>query len=441
MSKKKVHYRCSECGALTLTMLGRCPTCSAWGSIVVESEPQTSVHKENASPVSIVNVPIQTKTPSNIPELDRVLGGGWTPGGVLLLGGEPGVGKSTLLLQACHNMAQNGHRVLYISGEESAGQISLRAQRIKASHEGVHLICEQELEVALQEASQYEFIVLDSVQAFRIADENGWAGSPTQVRAVTGRAIEIAKKYSIPMVLVGHITKQGQIAGPKLLEHMVDIVLHFSGDRNSVTRLLRAEKNRYGSTEEIGIFEMSTGGLLPVLDPSHLYWEKGAVSVPGVALSAIVNGSRAMIAEIQSLSCNTPFPYPKRTSRGIEVNRIQLLLAVLERHCGIASRSHDVYINVATGLTIDDPAADLAICMALASSILNSPLPTGYCYIGEIGLAGEVRPVPRTPFRLKEAALLGFTCAIVSDKDSKIESPIPLIKVSSIRNTVERILK
>ena len=442
MKKPMTRYECSECGSISLTMMGRCPACAAWGSMVEEkitvSSPSSAVR---AVPISVVDIPSQKRIPSGIQELDRVLGGGWVPGGVVLLGGEPGVGKSTLLLQVCCAMAQEGHRVLYISGEESSGQLALRAHRIGAVREGIDFICQQDFLSILEDAKEYAFIVLDSVQAFRLPDESGWMGSPNQVRNVASRAAEVSKKFQIPLVLVGHITKQGQIAGPKLLEHMVDVVLLFSGDRNSLNRLLRAEKNRYGSTEELGIFEMSAEGLTPVADPSRLYWNGHVSAVPGMALTVTLEGSRPLIAEIQALTCATPFPYPKRTSRGIEVNRLQLLLAVLERRCGLSSRNQDVYVNVAAGLSIDDPAADLAVCAALASSLKDHALAEDCCFIGEVGLGGEIRPTPRTGLRLREAARLGFKCAIVSKREKESDDSIRIIGVESIREVFERIFK
>jgi DNA repair protein RadA/Sms len=397
-----------------------------------------------ASPISSVSVVPEERIPSGIDELDRVLGGGWIRGGVVLLGGEPGVGKSTLLLQACASMASAGRRVLYISGEESAGQLALRARRLGIPTDNVDLLCETDLPVMLAAASGYEFLVIDSVQSFRLDDESGWAGSASQVRNVASMSAELSKREGIPTVMVGHITKQGQIAGPKILEHMVDVVLLFSGERSSSHRLLRAEKNRYGATDELGIFEMSERGLVPVVDPSRLYWNASFQAIAGVAIGISMEGSRPLAAEIQALSCATPFPYPKRTARGIEVNRLQLLLAVLERRCGIFSRSCDVYVNVAGGLSLQDPAADLSICAALASSLKDTPLAGDTCFIGEIGLAGEVRPASRTHLRLREASRLGFRNAVVSGReaiDAKSSRDFSIIKVSSIFQMLERLMK
>ena len=447
MAKKDIaRYKCSECGFISLTMVGKCPKCGEWGTMeedapIAMTKKGSPVVSKKAHPIRSLDVEEQERVPSGIEELDRVLGGGWVKGGVTLLGGEPGVGKSTLLLQVCAAMAKVGHKVLYISGEESAGQIVLRGKRLGLIIDGLDLLCEDDLAASLEAAEEYGFVVIDSVQAFRADDESGWAGSPNQVKGVAAMAVEMAKRCHIPTVLVGHITKQGQIAGPKLLEHLVDVVLLFSGEQNSPNRLLRAEKNRYGSTEELGIFEMSDKGLSAVLDPSGLYWSGTDLGSSGVAVSIALEGSRALAAEIQSLACATPFPYPRRTSRGIETNRLQLLLAVLERRCGILSRSSDVYLNVAGGLNLRDPSADLAVCASLASGLADIGLPSDVCFIGEVGLAGEVRPSARMLMRLKEAARLGFKRAVISRRAPKDAAPIETLRISSVREIVDMFLK
>ncbi|MDO5116042.1 MAG: DNA repair protein RadA [Synergistaceae bacterium] len=449
MAKKEISvYKCSECGYQSVTMMGKCPKCGSWGTLEAETPIAAAKNGLVASvraavPISGLEAEEQERIPSGIEELDRVLGGGWVGGGVTLLGGEPGVGKSTLLLQVCAEMAKVGNSVLYISGEESSGQLALRGRRLGLMTRGLDLLCESDLPSSLAAAERhgYKFIVIDSVQAFRADEESGWAGSPAQVKAVASMAVETAKRCGIPTVLVGHITKQGQIAGPKLLEHMVDVVLLFSGEHNSPNRLLRAEKNRYGSTEELGIFEMSEKGLSAVCDPSRLYWNGAELGSSGVAISMALEGSRALAAEIQALGCPTPFPYPKRTARGIEVSRLQLLLAVLERRCGISSRSSDVYLNVAGGLSLKDPAADLAVCAALASALADIPLPSDTCFIGEVGLAGEIRPAGRTLMRVREAARLGFKRAVISRRTPKEQYPIETLKISSLREIIDLFLK
>jgi DNA repair protein RadA/Sms len=445
VAREATKYRCSGCGYVSLTKVGRCPGCGAWGCMEEEYSPAQGAERGRSSraalPIRSLDVSEQERIPSSIDELDRVLGGGWVRGGAVLLGGEPGVGKSTLLLQVCAGMARAGRRALYISGEESAGQLALRGRRLGLLADNLDLICEDDLESALGAADGYDFMVIDSVQAFRLDSESGWAGSLNQVRAVAAMAVETAKRLLIPAVLVGHITKQGQIAGPKLLEHSVDAVLLFSGDKSSANRLLRAEKNRFGSTEELGIFEMSDKGLFAVTDPSRLYWNGTDLGSPGVAISLVLEGSRSLAAEIQALSCATPFPYPKRTARGIETNRLQLLLAVLERRCGMPSRASDVYLNVAGGLFLSDPASDLAICASLASSLADAAIPQDICFIGEVGLAGEIRPAARLHMRLKEAARLGFRRAVVSAKSSRAEAPVDVIGAASLKEALALFLR
>ncbi len=447
MAKKEMsRYRCGECGYVSLTMVGKCPGCGVWGSM--EEEAPIALTKEGrpaavkpASPLRGLDVEEQKRIPSGIEELDRVLGGGWVPGGTALLGGEPGVGKSTLLLQVCAQMARLGKKVLYLSGEESSGQLALRGRRLGLMPEGLFLLCEDDLASSLKAAEEFDFVVIDSVQAFRTDSESGWAGSPAQVRGVASMAVELAKNFHIPTVMVGHITKQGQIAGPKLLEHMVDVVLLFAGEQNSPNRLLRAEKNRFGSTDELGIFEMSEKGLSPVHDPSRLYWDGTDLGNSGVAIAMVLEGSRSLAAEIQTLACASPFPYPKRTSRGLETNRLQLLLAVLEKRCGVYSGNSDVYLNITGGLTLRDPAADLAVCLSLASTVKDIPLPSDLCFIGEVGLAGEVRPAGRTLMRLKEASRLGFKKAVISRKSPKDDYPMETVRISSLNEALKLFLK
>ncbi len=442
MAQQITKYICSECGHVTTTKTGKCPSCNSWGTFEilpeVSSSNKNSSAKKNLPNIKIINA-LEVKTPrrisTGIEEFDRVLGGGLVPGSVILIGGQPGIGKSTLLLQAAGSVAKNYNvPVLYISGEESDAQVALRASRINTASENLFLYSGSELEDALinLENNNFAFFVLDSVQAMSADNNSGWVGTVTQVRAVAQRVIDTAREKKIPAVMIGHITKDGKIAGPMMLEHMVDTVLNFSGEGYSAYRMLRAVKNRYGSTDELGIFEMLEDGLKPVTDKSGLYWNREDSAVPGVAMTIALEGNTPLAAEIQTLAAKTIFPYPRRTSRGIELNRFQLLTAVIDRRCRISTLSHDLYINVAGGLTLQDPSADLPACAAIASALKNVSLQSGTCWLGEVGLAGEVRPVTRIDLRLKEAARLGFHTAVVSSREQIKFSGIKIIRVSHI---------
>ncbi len=399
--------------------------CGSWGTLEEFNEPQKSTgsNKKSSSQkniISALNVKAPSRILTGIEEFDRVLGGGLVAGAVVLIGGQPGIGKSTLLLQAAGSVAKNLNQpVLYISGEESENQVALRAARLKIACENLFLSCGQNLNDAVEnlDDKNFVFFVLDSVQAMNCDDDSGWPGSINQVRATAQKIIDIARDKNIPAVIIGHITKDGKIAGPMLLEHMVDTVLNFSGEGYSSYRMLRAVKNRYGSTEELGIFEMNENGLSPVIDKSGLYWNRDDAAVPGVAMTIALEGNTPLAVEIQTLAARTVFQYPRRTSRGIELNRFQLLTAVVERRCNIPVNNHDLYINIAGGLHVQDPSADLASCAAIASALKNIPLTSGTCWLGEVGLAGEIRPVTRIELRLKEAARLGFNNAVISSKE------------------------
>ncbi len=370
----------------------------------------------NFSPVQVLDVAEVSRLSSQIDELDRVLGGGWVPGGVTLLAGDPGIGKSTLLLQACGAMARKGKRILYVSGEESLSQIASRARRIDALSPSLDLCAEENPDRFLTSLGNYDFLVVDSVQAMRLGEVESWPGTPTQVRESARVCIAASKAQGVPLVLIGHVTKGGAIAGPKLLEHMVDTVLTFGGDENQGLRVLRASKNRFGSTREMGLFEMRQEGLFPVDDPGLLFWNREEEGIPGVSFGIVLEGSRSFIVEIQALACETPFPYPKRATRGVDNSRVQLLLAVLEKRCGYPSQKMDMYVNVAGGLNIKDPGADLALALAMGSSLKERPLPERSCFLGEVGLAGEIRPTPQGEQRLREAFRVGFTRAYVSKR-------------------------
>ena len=432
---KITKYICSECGHITTTKTGKCPSCSSWGTLEELPDSPARSSAPRVKVISALDVTPPKRLTTGITELDRVLGGGLVPGGVVLLGGQPGIGKSTLLLQAAGSVAKNYNApVLYISGEESDAQVALRASRINTATEKLYLYSGSDLEDALRnlDGEKFAFFVLDSVQAMSADSSSGWPGTVTQVREVAQRVVDCAREKNIPAVIIGHITKDGKIAGPMMLEHMVDTVLNFSGEGYSSYRMLRAVKNRYGNTDELGIFEMSETGLVPVADKSGLYWNRDDSAVAGVAMTIALEGNTPLAAEIQTLAARTVFPYPRRTSRGIELNRFQLLTAVIDRRCGIAANNHDLYINVAGGLSLQDPSADLGACAAIASALKNIPLKSGTCWLGEVGLAGEVRPVTRIDLRLKEAARLGFRAAVVSSREQVKFGGIELVRVSHI---------
>lgn len=445
-TKIESRFQCSECGYRSSSWAGRCPGCGAWGSFteLAEDEPSSRQNRKGPKtrPISMQDVSPPRRLISGIGELDRVLGGGWVPGGVVLLGGEPGIGKSTLLLQACAAMAGPDRPVLYVSGEESPSQVALRARRLGAPTDNLHLVCDDRITPAIGNLEEYAFVVVDSVQALRADGEDGWPGTPSQVRAVAQECIEMSKKHGVPCVLVGHITKQGNIAGPKMLEHMVDVVLLFSGERTSSHRILRAVKNRYGSVDEAGIFEMGDRGLLPVADPGRLFWNAGGTPASGVALTVALEGSRPLVAEVQALACPTPYPYPKRTASGVEVNRLQLLLAVLEKRCGMSCRTSDVYVNVAGGFQIRDTGADLALCVALASSVGDFSLDGNCCFLGEVGLAGEVRPCGRSGQRVREARRMGFRKVVLSTGErDEFPADMEVIRVGELRQALKVVRK
>ena len=447
MAKAARRYQCQECGFQAPYESGKCPACGAWGSME-EMAPEVKASRGSSgattgpvrlSSEQIISIQPPQRIQSGIGELDRVLGGGFVPGGVTLLGGQPGIGKSTLLLQVCGAMAKRGQKVLYISGEESASQIGLRAQRLEVLHQGLEICPHTAIEPSLALADDHALVVVDSAQAMKAEEESGWPGSITQVRAVAQKCVDFAKSRAVPVVLVGHITKEGRLAGPMVLEHMVDTVMTFSGESSSLYRTLRASKNRYGDTDELGIFEMGRQGLVQVPDPSYLYWNREDSAVSGVAMTVLMEGSRPLVAEIQALAGTSAFAYPKRAGMGVSPNRLQLLLAVLEGRCGLNSSKLDLYCNVAGGLEARDPAADLAIAMSLAGAMNNLPIGPDTCLIGEVGLAGELRPVPALASRLKEAKRLGFRRAVVSAREQKVSVDLDLIQCSTLKEAMKKL--
>jgi DNA repair protein RadA/Sms len=420
MAKPKTVYSCTECGGQTLKWQGQCPHCSAWNTLmesVAERARARYQGVEQRSRVQVLSEVQAEEAPrreTGIGELDRVLGGGLVRGGVVLLGGDPGIGKSTLLLQALSRMAGTC-KALYVSGEESSQQVALRARRLALSVGKLQVLAEVQLEqilVALS-AGRPDVAVIDSIQTVYSEALQSAPGSVAQVRECAGQLTRYAKTSGTALLLVGHVTKEGAIAGPRVLEHMVDSVLYFEGDTHSSFRLVRAIKNRFGAVNELGVFAMTERGLRGVTNPSALFLSQSDMQVAGSCVLVTQEGTRPLLVEIQALVDDAHAPNPRRLSVGLEQNRLALLLAVLHRHAGIAAFDQDVFVNAVGGVKIDEPAADLAILLAIVSSLRNRPLPHKLVVFGEVGLTGEVRPVQRGQERLREAAKLGFTRAIV----------------------------
>ena len=426
--KHKTVYVCGDCGAQSPKWLGKCPHCGKWNTLeevelAVETTSAKSARRpsmvgapgENrATRFSDLSLPAYMRSETGLGELDRVLGGGLVTGSVVLLSGEPGIGKSTLLMQISDCLGQN-RKVLYVSGEESGGQLKLRARRLGVSGEHLYILTETNLEHILAEADTIkpDVMILDSIQTIYSDKVNSAPGSVSQVRECALTFINRAKSEGISMLLVGHVNKEGGIAGPKVLEHMVDAVLYFEGERQQAYRIIRAVKNRYGSTNEIGVFEMTDRGLDEVVNPSEMLLSGRPKNVSGNCALCTVEGTRPLIAEIQALVTPTVFPAPRRTGNGVDYNRMCLILAVLEKRLGLKFYQNDVYMNVIGGLSISEPAADLALAAALVSSLTDRVVPDDLIVIGELGLAGECRAVSNLEMRVREASRLGFTRAIV----------------------------
>ncbi|MDQ4055372.1 MAG: DNA repair protein RadA [Actinomycetota bacterium] len=411
-------YRCSECGWEAAKWVGRCGECQAWGSVAETAAPTM---RATAGPVTTPAVPIgqvsveESRSRScGVPELDRVLGGGLVPGAAILLAGEPGVGKSTLLLEVAAQTARH-HRTLYVTGEESASQVRLRADRTGGVHDELFLAAETDLGAILTHIEEVRptLLVVDSVQTIGAPGIDGVPGGVTQVKEVAAALIRVAKTRNITTVLVGHVTKDGSIAGPRVLEHLVDVVLHFEGDRNSRFRMVRAIKNRFGPVDEVGCFDLAAEGITAVVDPTGLFVENHHGRVAGTCVAVTMEGRRPMLAEVQALVTPSPLERPRRTTSGLDSSRIAMVLAVLQQHAGIRLHGHDVFASTVGGAKLSDPATDLPVAIALASATFVSPLPEGVVAMGELGLAGELRRVRDLPQRLAEAARLGFKMAVV----------------------------
>ncbi|PZE19167.1 DNA repair protein RadA [Paenibacillus xerothermodurans] len=451
MAKQKIKFFCSECGHESPKWLGKCPGCQAWNSFVEELETITKTQGVHSSllrtkekPISIINIEgsEEDRILTRNKELNRVLGGGLVPGSLLLVGGDPGIGKSTLLLQTSFDLTQSDKKVLYVSGEESVRQTKLRADRLNATSELLFVLCEtnlEHIEAAIDEI-QPDFLVIDSIQTVYHPAVVSAPGSVAQVRECTGHFMRIAKIRGIATVLVGHVTKEGALAGPRLLEHMVDCVLYFEGERHHSYRLLRAVKNRFGATHEIGIFEMQEGGLVEVNNPSELFLSERPLGVSGSTVVASMEGTRPVLVELQALVTATNFPSPRRMATGIDHNRLALVIAVLEKRIGMFLQNQDAYINVAGGVKLDEPAVDLAIAVSIASSLREQPTQPFDVVFGEVGLTGEVRGVSRVDQRVKEAEKLGFRRVILPEKSLKGWTPPKGIEIIGV-NTVAEALK
>ncbi len=421
MAKTKSEYRCSECGWSTAKWVGQCSSCQAWGTVsettsVTKAKPAQISSARAARPITDIETSGEGHYPTGVQEFDRVLGGGLVPGAVVLLSGEPGVGKSTLLLEVAARLAKGGKKVLYVSAEESASQVKLRATRTSALSENLFLATETDLSSVLGQIDQVdpELIIVDSVQTVSSLELDGVAGMPAQVREVASNLIRVAKESSTPLVLVGHVTKDGSIAGPRTLEHLVDVVCHFEGDRQTSLRFIRTLKNRFGPTDEVGCFEMSGEGIIEVPDPSALFVSEQQTSVSGTCITITVEGRRALRAEIQALVVKSSSPQPRRVTNGVDSARVAMLLAVLERRAGLSLSDRDVYVSTVGGMKITEPAADLAIAIAIASAVKDKPAKQSLAAFGEISLSGEIRGVTNPALRQSEAKRLGHTNVIDS---------------------------
>lgn len=443
-ARERPGHRCGECGTTVAKWVGRCPECQAWGTI---TEIGASRVRVVAGPVSAPALPIaqvdaeQARSrPTGEPELDRVLGGGLVPGAVALLAGEPGAGKSTLSLAVAARAAAEGRPTLYVTGEESAAQVRLRAGRTDALSDHLWVAAETDLSAVLAHVDQVQpaLLVVDSVQTIAADGVDGTAGGVTQVRAVAAALIAVAKERGIATVLVGHVTKDGSIAGPRLLEHLVDVVLHFEGDRHSTLRLLRAVKNRYGAADEIGCFQMTETGIEGLADPSGLFLSRGDIAVPGTCVTVTLEGRRPLLAEVQALTTQPSRENsPRRAVSGLDAGRVAMVLAVAEKRAGADLLAKlDVHTATVGGVDVSDPAADLALLLAVESALREQAVPGGLVALGEVGLSGEIRPVPGVPRRLAEAARLGFSHAVVPAGSGPAPDGIRVREVSSVHEAV-----
>lgn len=449
MAKTKTVYYCTECGNESPKWQGRCASCGAWNTLVEHIEKPTSSGRAKSAPVGISRTPQklaeivsddEIRFSTGMSELDRVLGGGAVAGSLVLVGGAPGIGKSTLLLQICKSLCR-GRKVLYVSGEESERQLKMRAQRIGTQPDSLYVLSETSLSDILEATNSVapDVLIVDSVQTLYREENESAPGSVSQVKDCTMALMQLSKAEGITIFVVGHINKDGAIAGPKVLEHMVDCVLYFEGDHNSSYRLLRAAKNRFGSTNEIGVFEMADIGLIEVPNPSQMLLEGRPEGASGTCVACVMEGTRPVLAEVQALVSKTSFNVPRRTSDGFDFNRAALLLAVTEKRCGMKLSTFDAYINVIGGLRLEEPAADLPVVLAIASSYRDTVIPNKLVAIGEVGLTGEIRSVSNMNQRLSEVSRLGFNTCIIPKKGSeKLEIPdgLTIYRVNNLQEAI-----
>ncbi|NEM92011.1 DNA repair protein RadA [Galbitalea soli] len=446
MARTQSNFRCTECGWTTLKWVGRCGECQAWGTVVDNAENAASARAvapirvsaaRAAKPITEVTAEEVTHWPSGIAEFDRVLGGGIVPGAAILLSGEPGVGKSTLLLEVASRAASSGQRVLYVSAEESVNQVRMRAARTGALQPSLCLAAEVDLAVILGQIDEVapQLVIVDSVQTVSSSLIDGLAGGPAQVREVAATLIRVAKDRGLPVLLVGHVTKDGTIAGPRLLEHLVDVVCQFEGDRQTSLRFIRAHKNRFGPTDEVGCFEMTGDGIAEVADPSGLFLSHARTPVSGTCVTIAIEGRRALPVEVQALIVASNAPQPRRVVNGVDGSRVAMLLAVLERRAGLALSGFDVYVSTVGGIKLTEPGADLAIALAIASAFRDKAFPVTLAAVGEISLAGEIRPASSARQRLAEGGRLGFSDILDSGASHLREA----LRRAFARSTAERV--
>ncbi len=448
MSKLNIKYVCSNCGYETIKWLGKCPSCENWNTFVEEliedkkKQHRKSVPESSLTKLSSLIFEEENRIRTNIEEFDRVLGGGLMPGSVVLIGGDPGIGKSTLVLQAA---AKINKQVIYVSGEESVNQINLRAKRLNINSENISILTETDLDIIISsiEKNEPDVVIIDSIQTIYKPDLENTAGTVTQIRECTAELMQIAKKKKCSVLIVGHVTKDGMIAGPKVLEHIVDAVLQFEGERSYSYRILRAQKNRFGSTNEIGIFEMHEDGLHEVKNPSEIFLSEREKEISGSVITSSMEGTRPILLEVQALVTPSAYGNPQRVATGFDYRRLSILLAVLEKRANLKLSSYNVFLNIAGGIRIEEPAVDLAVCCAIASSYTNRFANNNTVVIGEVGLGGEVRSVSNIEKRIQEAYKLGFKSIVIPNNNYKslnIKNSIEIIPVENIISALKQVL-